>query len=433
MEQVSPTVGRTQQRWILLLLATINTVNFGDRQILTILAEPIRLELGLADWHLGMLTGLAFALLYTIAGVPLARIADRSSRTKLISASLVTWSVFTAACAFVTNFTQLLIARIGVGVGEGGCTPAAHSLISDITPPNRRASAIAIYALGVPLGSLIGLSLGGIIASMVGWRTTFLIAGAPGILLAVIILFVREPRKGRPAAAEAPQVRLREALAEFWGKPAFRWLCAAAAAAAFVFYGQSAFYGALFLRTHHVELEYLANSWGVGSPLSVVGIVLGFAIGVGGGLGTWAGGILTERRLATDAGAYATVPGVATLISTPFFIAAAFASPFLLAGGFVFLAIFFQSMTYGPIFAGAQNLVSPRTRATASAILLFVLSAIGLGCGPLAIGLASDLIGTADAGHNLRWAMGLLAGAMLLAPLLFLKSHTSFQRDVYKG
>ena len=181
--------------WILLI---VYIFNFIDRQIVNILAEPIRMELGLSDTQIGLMTGLAFALFYTVLGLPIARFSDRSTTNRpwLIGGALAIWSAMTALCGLAQNFAQLLLARIGVGVGEAGCTPPAHSLIADLVEPSKRASALAFYALGIPVGTLLGMFIGGLLADAVGWRNAFLIVGLPGLILAIIVFTtLKDPRR----------------------------------------------------------------------------------------------------------------------------------------------------------------------------------------------------------------------------------------------
>ena len=205
--------------WVLLV---VYTLNFLDRQILNILAEPIKGELGLSDTQLGLLAGPAFAVFYAVLGIPIARYADRSTtnRVSLISVSLAIWSGMTVLCGFAQNFWQLALARIGVGVGEAGCTPSAHSLISDAVAPEKRASAIAFYGMGVPIGTLLGLVIGGVVNDIWGWRAALMLVGAPGLLLALILpLLLRDPRrfglmKGEAAVVGPPPIPVRKAVAE---------------------------------------------------------------------------------------------------------------------------------------------------------------------------------------------------------------------------
>ncbi|MFN5822834.1 MAG: spinster family MFS transporter, partial [Sphingomonadales bacterium] len=221
--------------WVLLV---VYIFNFLDRQIVNILAEPIKRDLGLSDTQIGLMTGIAFAAFYTFLGIPIARYADKptTNRVRLISVALVIWSGMTALCGMAQNFVQLLLARIGVGVGEAGCTPAAHSLIADLAPPEKRASAISFYSLGIPIGSLLGMLIGGLVADAYGWRTAFLVAGLPGILLAVIVLVVlRDPRFSAQmqAATPKPAISTQEALKEILKSRAFVLMAIAGAAAAF--------------------------------------------------------------------------------------------------------------------------------------------------------------------------------------------------------
>ena len=217
------------RRYALWTLMIIYTLNFLDRQIVNILAEPIKKDLHLADWQLGMMTGLAFALFYTVLGIPIARKAEKSNRPMIIGTALAVWSGFTVLCGFAQNFWQLVLARIGVGVGEAGCTPPAHSLITDYVPKDKRASAIAFYSIGTPLGSLIGMAMGGLIADAYGWRIAFMVAGAPGIFFALLTFFtLPEPRKKLTAvmAAKATAtIPLREAMKVLISKKTF-WLIA---------------------------------------------------------------------------------------------------------------------------------------------------------------------------------------------------------------
>ena len=231
-------ISRVYYRYVLTIMLLMYIVNFVDRQIINILAEPIKRDLSLSDTQLGLLTGLSFALFYTTFGLPLARAADRGHRPRMMSAALVCWSGFTVACGLVTSYWQLLLMRVGVGVGEAGCTPAAFSLILDYAPAEKRSSAVAFYQLGIPLGSLIGLALGGILAAHHGWRVAFVIAGLPGLVLAlVVMLTIREPRGTRPVAADVHPT-FKETIAYLGRRPTFWLLSLGAAFKAFVTYGQ---------------------------------------------------------------------------------------------------------------------------------------------------------------------------------------------------
>ncbi|MFY8143567.1 MAG: spinster family MFS transporter [Caulobacter sp.] len=382
------------RRYALGLLMLIYALNMLDRQIITILAEPMKAELNLADWQIGAVSGLAFALFYSAVGLPMARFADRGDRVRLIAISLAVWSAFTAVCGLARTFPQLILARIGVGIGEAGCTPAAHSLITEFTPRAKLASALAFYSLGIPLGSLMGLAIGGLLVDAMGWRAAFIIAGLPGIGVAVIAaLTLREPRRQRPKPerASGQTTSLAAALAELKQKPAFWLIALAAALTSFSYYGQSAFFGSVFLRNHGPVLTQLGEDLGLG-PAGLAGLALGLAIGVSAGAGTLIGGKLADRAARGGVSGYAKQPMVVLLASTPFLGVTPFAPNLPLALAALAVGVFLHAMAYGPTFASVQVLASPRVRATASAILFFLTSLIGLGLGPLAVGVASDLL-----------------------------------------
>ena len=382
------------RRYALGLLMLIYALNMLDRQIITILAEPMKAELNLADWQIGAVSGLAFALFYSAVGLPMARFADQGDRVRLIAISLAVWSAFTATCGLARTFPQLILARIGVGVGEAGCTPAAHSLVTEFTPRAKLASALAFYSLGIPLGSLLGLAIGGLLVDAMGWRAAFILAGLPGVGVAVIAaLTLREPRRLRPrlARASGQMLSLAAALAELRQKPAFWLIALAAALTSFSYYGQSAFFGSVFLRNHGPVLTRLGAELGLG-PAGLAGLALGLAIGVSAGAGTLIGGKLADRAARGGVSGYAKQPMVVLLASTPFLGVTPFAPSFPLALAALTIGVFLHAMAYGPTFASVQVLATPRVRATASAILFFMTSLIGLGLGPLAVGLVSDLL-----------------------------------------
>lgn len=398
------------RRYAMFLLLLIYTFNFLDRQVINILAEPIKIELGLADWQIGVMTGLAFALLYSVLGIPIARVAEHGDRPRIIALSVLVWSSFTVACSFVTNFWQLVLARFGVGVGEAGCTPPAHSLISDYMPREKRASGLAFYAMGTPLGSLLGMALGGVIADAYGWRAAFLAAGAPGLLLAILAATtLHEPRRklrAALAAKAAQRPKFADACRELATKRTFWLIAFAAAVQAFVTYGQTAFTASFFLRSHAAELASLGAAFGLKSA-GFLGIALGLTSGLGGILGAVLGGRLSDRLIAKDLRAHVYLPAVFAGLALPFVVSAmlvpsAVLAIFLLAG-----AAFLNTAWFGPVYASIQGLVRPETRATAAAVLLFILNLIGLGFGPLAVGAISDLLATSGgmgAAEGLRWA-----------------------------
>ncbi len=278
------------------LLLGIYTINFLDRQVVNILAEPIKQDLGLADWQLGLMSGLAFALFYTVLGIPIARIAERGNRPLIIGIAVAVWSGFTALCGLAQNFVQLILFRIGVGVGEAGCTPPAHSLISDYVPKEQRSTALAFYSMGTPIGGLMGLILGGLVADAYGWRIAFLVAGVPGILFALLAIFtLPEPRKElarRTANIQANSATFGETMAFLRGQKTFLYISFAAAVKAFIGYGHAPFTASFFLRNYPDQVQSLASTVGatVGYNLQSIGflgLALGLMSGIAGAMGSW--------------------------------------------------------------------------------------------------------------------------------------------------
>ncbi len=376
-------------------------INFIDRSILSLLLEPIKLELALSDTQLGLLGGLAFALFYTCLGIPIAALADRRSRVKILAISMVIWSAMTALCGLAGSFITLLLARIGVGIGEAGASPPSHSLISDYFPIEERATALSIYALGIPFGTMIGNFVGGWGADELGWRTTFFLVGAPGIFVAIIIWFtLREPPRGMSDLGgaennadkiEAPQVK--EVLALLWSKRSFRHLSFAAGLHAFVSYGAGTWNAPFFIRIHEMSATE------VGSVLAVIAGV--------GAIGTFAGGYLGDKLSESkgDKRWYFWVPGIATLVMVPFqLVAYLYGGLWPVMISLAFVAVL-GSMYLGPSFAMTQALVSLRMRAVASAILLFVLNLIGMGLGPYFVGILSDMLSPTFGIESLRYAL----------------------------
>jgi MFS family permease len=422
-ESALPTVREvtvSYRRYAIGLLFLVYVFNFIDRQIVTILAEPIKRELQIADWQLGLMTGTAFAIFYCTLGIPIARLAERRNRPWIIGLSLAAWSGFTALCGLAQNFWQLVLARIGVGVGEAGCTPPAHSLIADYTRREQRASAMAIYSMGNPVGALIGVVTGGLVADAFGWRTAFVLVGLPGILLAIVaVLTLVEPRLKRAAAtardaAQAPQASFADVMRVLWRKRTFWYMAFAVSIVAFVGYGHAPFGASFFLRVHGAEIEQLAAQFGLG-PIGFVGLSLGLILGVAAGVGVFIGGIIADRYGARDLRAYMSIPGLAVLASVPIYTGALLMPTFLPILPILALNSILVSLWQGPVYATVQNIAPVHMRATAASIFLFIANLIGLGLGPLAVGAVSDVLagpfglGSAE---GVRWA---LIGSQFLA------------------
>jgi predicted MFS family arabinose efflux permease len=378
----------------------VGTLNFMDRQIMNILAESVKVALKLADWQLGLLTGLAFAVLYSAVGIPVARLADRVNRPLLLSIALTTWCSFTVFSGLAMTFGQMLLARIGVGAGEAGGTPTSHSLVSALTTPKNRASAFAFISLAQPFGALLGLAVGGLIADALGWRLAFMIVGAPGLFVALLLLLtVRDPQERVLLSRTAPLSAFREIrqTKTFW------WVVAGCTCTSFVVYGHGAFYGSIFMRQYKAELAMLAPGLG---PLGVVGLILGVVKGLGGAAGTIAGGYIAERLAKRDVRSYCTVPAVALMLCAPSFALVLVAPSAVMAALLLVLPSFLGAIMYGPSYAMVQTLVRPESRATASAVFLFIVNVVGLGLGPLIIGVLSDSLSPAlGAANGLKWAM----------------------------
>ncbi|KPF86609.1 MFS transporter [Novosphingobium sp. AAP93] len=385
---------------VLAVLLVVYIFNFLDRQIVNILAEPIRRDLGLSDTQIGLMTGIAFAAFYTFLGIPIARFADKPStnRVGLIAGALVIWSAMTALCGQAQSFLQLLLARIGVGVGEAGCSPAAHSLIADLAPPEKRASAMANYALGIPVGTLLGMLIGGLLADSWGWRMAFVVVGLPGILLAaVVLLLLRDPRCAK-ALRSAPSPHLprtlsnREALAEILGSRAYVLVVAAGSAAAFLSYGKATWTTIFFQRTHGLSAGETGFWFGIWGGIAAI-------------VGTFSGGWLADRFGKVNRQHVLTAPAIGFAVAVPLAIASYVMTDWRWALALLMIPTLLNSLYYGPCFSSAQGLVKPEARAMASAVLLFSQNLIGLGLGPLFFGMLSDWIKPVAGDESVRWVL----------------------------
>lgn len=415
----------TPVRTMLWVLLAVYILNFLDRQIVNILAEPIARDLKLSDAHIGLLTGLAFALFYTFLGIPIARHADKPStnRVGLISVSLAIWSGMTVVCGLAQNFVQLLLARIGVGVGEAGCTPAAHSLITDAVEPAKRASAIAFYGLGIPIGSLLGLIVGGLVADQWGWRVAFMIVGVPGILLAALLpMMIREVRHTgvKSAGIAAPDFTAFDALKEVFGTRAFLYIAIAASITAFLGYGKGVWALILFQRSH-------------GLSAGETGLLLGVVLGVAGIIGTWLGGYLADRFGKIDRRHMLTTPAIGMAIAAPILFLGYWVGEWHVAIMLLFVPTILNMAYYGPTFACAHGLVRPEARAMASAVMLFLQNLIGLGLGPLLFGIASEMLKPAVGVESVRYVLYGAAWLGLIPAFFFWRASLRLNRELKSG
>jgi MFS family permease len=397
MERIEDQKNLRLTLWVLLV---VYILNFLDRQILNILAEPIKGELGLTDTQLGLLAGPAFAVFYAVLGIPIARYADRGStnRITLISASLAIWSGMTVLCGFAQNFWQMALARIGVGVGEAGCTPSAHSLISDAVAPERRASAIAFYGMGVPIGTLLGLVIGGVVNDIWGWRVALMLVGAPGLLLALVLpLLLHEPRrsgllKGEPTPSGPPQMPIRKAIAEVFTSRAYVLLLVAASFAAFLSYGKGLWTLSLFIRSH-------------GMTTTEVGLIGAVTLGVAGVFGTWLGGWAADRFGSVNRRHILTLPAVGMAIAAPIQFLGYGAPIWWVAGLLILVPTILNAAYYGPAYACVQGLVRKELRAVAASMMLFGQNLVGLGLGPFVFGALSDWLQPMAGTESVRWVL----------------------------
>jgi len=411
---------------VMLLLFVIYAFNFLDRQIISILAIPIQSELGLSDRQLGLLGGIAFALLYSTLAVPIAWLADRSNRTWIITAALSIWSGFTVLCGFAQNFGQLFLARVGVGVGEAGGVAPSYSLIADFFPPQSRARALAFYSLGIPIGSAFGVIVGsqiagGAIADNLDWRAAFIVVGLAGLVLAPIFrLIMREPARGRldtiKPDATAKKPRFLEVLGVLSKKPAFWLLTMGASCSSMMGYGVFFWLPSFFSRTY--GLDIIQTGWMFGSILffgGTIGIILGGVMG----------DLMGKRGVA----AYARVPAFAFALTTPLYIAGVMAPNAILAVGLFMVPTALGLAWLGPTLSAFQNLVPASMRTTASAIFLLVNNLLGIGGGVYVLGELSTLLTPMFGIEALRYSIVIGSLMYLLASLLFFLAAPRLKKD----
>jgi predicted MFS family arabinose efflux permease len=386
------------KRAVVLLLMSAYTCNAMDRSIISIISQPMKLDLGLTDTQVGLLGGTAFAVLYAFGGIPIARLAERVSRVNIISIALIVWSVLSALCGAAATFTQLLVIRVGVGVAEAGCSPPAHSLISDYFEPSRRTSALSIYTGGISLGYLLAAVAGGYVAQHWGWRAACAMVGLPGVAIAILIkVFIREPLRGHSEPVigsrhrvSLPPFSLRSELRELRAvgkslltdRPVLH-MVLGVTIGGFAAYGFYAFVPPYFSRAF--GLDY-----------ATIGIIAGLAGGVAVGVGIIAGGFVADALAKRGARWYALVPGIGGIIALPFYLLAVLQADWRTATGLLAVAGFFQYASLGPTFGVVQNVVGQRRRATATAFLYICLSVFALGGGPLFTGWVIDRFAAAD-------------------------------------
>ena len=399
-------------RVVLAMLLLVYVFNFLDRQILGILAEPIKADLDLTDAQFGAIGGLAFALLYSVLGVPLALVADRWSRSGVIAGALVVWSGFTAACGMATGYWQLFLFRLGVGVGEAGGAAPSYALIADHFPPERRARALAVYSMGVPLGLAGGVLLGGYIAQLVEWRTAFLTVGLAGVALALPFrLVVRDLPRAKAVAARPEAV-----FPILLRKPAFWLLAVSAGSSSLCGYGLALWTPSVLIRSYGFDL--------IGT-----GQFLGSLLLIGGTAGVFAGGWLADRLGRADRAWYARLPAIAWGVTVPFFAAGLLSPSPWLAWPLLLIPNALGILWLGPITTAVQHLVPPPMRASAGGSFLLINNLLGLGVGPLLMGAASDWLKGSYGAESLRYAATGCLAFYAFAAVLVLFAVPSLRRD----
>jgi predicted MFS family arabinose efflux permease len=408
--------------YVLFVLFLVYVFNFIDRQILSILIDPIKAELGASDTQMGFLTGFAFAVFYTVAGIPIARWADKGVRRNLIALGLAVWSAMTALSGVAQTYLHLALARIGVGVGEAAGSPPAHSLISDYFAPEKRATAISIYNSGIHVGVMLGYLAGGWINEFFNWRVAFMVVGVPGIVFALVVRFtIREPRRGMSEAAgtlpDTAQDSIKDVFRFMLSMRSFTLLSVATGISAFSAYGFGSWVPSYLRRVHEM---------GSGE----IGTWIGLEAGIGGAVGAILGGRLADRLGAKDPRWYLWVPALSLVAYLPFIYLFLILDTPQLALLAYFGAITFAAMHLGPAIAITYGLVKVRMRALASALLLFILNMIGLGLGPLLVGIISDGLAPTQGAQSIRWALGIVAMSKVIAIWMFWAASKSLKKDL---
>jgi predicted MFS family arabinose efflux permease len=384
------------RNYVLGVLTLVYAVNFIDRQLLSILQESIKLDLGLSDTQLGYL-GISFAVFYVLAGIPIARWADKSNRRDIISLSIAGWSVMTVLTGAVQNFWHLLAARIGVGVGEAGCSPPAHSIITDMYPPEKRATALSTYSVGINIGIMFGILLGGVINQYFGWRWAFFVVGAPGLLVALFFrLTVDEPPRGfsEKKSVETKAVSFLQVLRFIAERKYLMHLSFAAGLSALAGYGLTSWTASFFIRSH-----------GMGGETAILGLWLSIGAGIFGGIGTFGFGYLSDKFGKQDKRWYMWMPAIAILICLPMTALTLLVEEKSTALMVQLLPSMFTTGYLGAALSVFHGAVEPRMRATASALFFLILNIVGLGFGTFIIGFISDALTPQFGIESLRYSM----------------------------
>lgn len=402
-------------RLALALVALVSLFNYMDRMVLPAVAQPIKQEFGLSDAQLGLLTGFAFVILYGLSGVPLARLADRTSRSLVLAGALAVWSVATAACGLARTYMQLILARAVVGIGESACQPVGYALVTELCPPEKRGRAMSWFLVGNSVGILLGFALGGWIAARWGWRMAFIAVGLPGLLLAASLVWVRGRNHATPDREQLADLGLWQALRQLLSNPEYRWLVVLNAVYGFTIFGPISWLPAFFLRSHQLSID-------------VVGLWTGLAIGAGMAAGMVLGGQATDRLMHAGPDKPQYVGALAIVASALSFIVVLTTGDPTVAFVATFFATMLGSIASPAIVIAIQNECPPQLRATGSAIVTLVISVVGVGFAPFVIGVLSDLFAPELGQESLRRA--LLASLAMCAVTALLHLHVG-RRLVY--
>ncbi len=409
--------------YALLLVMLTYTASYLDRQILSILLEPIKHELHLSDSSLGFLTGFSFALFYATLGIPIAILADRHSRRNIIAASLLIFSAMTFLCGLCVNYWQLVLARIGVGTGEAGTSPASHAMIADLFGPKTRASAMGRYALGVNLGTLIAFSSGGWIAHQYGWRAAFFVMAIPGLILAILVRFtLSEPARGHADGFSGQRARpaVWQSFRYLWSIPTYRHVVIGVSLAVFAWYGVSTWAASFLVRSFHMGL-------------AEVGLLLALIIGIGGGVGTLASGYVTDHLIKRDTRWNLWLLCIVQLVCFPFAVAFYLLPNHVMALCMFLVPAFFGSSYIAGTLSVTQALAPLPIRALASSVYLLIVNLIGQGLGAQVIGILSDLYRPVFGAESLRYGLLTVAVIWIWSAFHFWYASRSLQNDLARA
>ncbi len=416
--QAIPGRGPRYPYYVLGVFFLVSVFNFVDRQLVSVLLQPIKEEFQVSDATMGLLTGLAFMVVHSVLGIPIARWADRGSRRTILAIGVAVWSALTAASGLARHFAVLLVCRMGVGIGEATSSPTSHSMISDYFPENRRATALAVYAMGVYVGIMFGYMAAGWVGEHFGWRTTFLIVGTPGLLLALLVWrTVDEPARST-TVDEHP---LGDVIRTLFASRAYVYLLGAASFHALAAYCMAHWAPTFLLRVH-------------GMTLSEVGFWLGLITGSAGAVGALVGGMLSDRLGRSDRRWYPWVNAIAAIAALPFAIGFVLSDGIVMALGAFVPLIFLTGVYTGPLYAMNQGLARPRMRGMAVAVHLFVVSILGGGIGPWVVGMLNDSFRSSYGEMGIRYSLVIIQSVgLVVATACYLLVARSYRQDVERA